>query len=245
MAAFLRDRLSAGSLPGELRLADLDREEIRFYHAGLSREEKTAVEKWFFTSRRGVLTATCAYGMGVDKGDIRTVIHRDTPPSVEAYLQESGRAGRDGLASRAVLLWGPEDRQALKRAEGQKGETRVRALLAYGRNAGSCRREALLRLLDYEGNGETPAGNGPEQICCDVCGGEAKEGLREEASLLEFFRKNRRVFTPAEAAEALAAAPSLRWSVEEAREGTGELIRQGKLRVTGSPLWKGRITLVG
>jgi ATP-dependent DNA helicase RecQ len=241
MAAFLRNRLSSGGLPGELRLGDLPREEIRFYHAGLSREEKTEVENWFFASKRGVLTATCAYGMGVDKGDIRTVIHRDVPSSVEAYLQESGRAGRDGLASRAILLWGPEDGKRLKRTEGEDG--RFRALLAYGKDTGHCRREALLRLLDYEGNGEKPAGNAPEQICCDVCGGEAKEGLREVAPLMDFFRKNRRVFTPAEAAEALAEAPALRWSAEEARESCGELIRQGKLRVIRSPLWKGRITV--
>ncbi|MDR2079290.1 MAG: RecQ family ATP-dependent DNA helicase, partial [Treponema sp.] len=68
--------------------------EIRFYHAGLRREEKTEVEQWFFKNPEAVLLATCAYGMGVDKADIRTVIHRDCPPSVEAYLQESGRAGR-------------------------------------------------------------------------------------------------------------------------------------------------------
>jgi ATP-dependent DNA helicase RecQ len=61
MAAFLRDRLSTGGPPGELCLADLPREEVRFYHAGLSREEKTAVENWFFASKRGILTATCAY----------------------------------------------------------------------------------------------------------------------------------------------------------------------------------------
>jgi ATP-dependent DNA helicase RecQ len=242
-AAFLRDRLSAGGLPGEPRLEDLAREEIRFYHAGLSREEKTLVEKWFFSSKKGILAATCAYGMGVDKGDIRTVIHRDAPPSVEAYLQESGRAGRDGLASRAILLWGPEDRNSLKRVEGKTGEGRLRALLSYGRDTGNCRREALLRLLDYEGNGEKPAGNAPEQICCDVCGGEAKEGLREEASLMGFFRKHRRVFTLAEAAALLAEAPSLHWSAEEAREACAELIRQGKLRVIKSPLWKGRITI--
>ncbi|MCL2127999.1 MAG: RecQ family ATP-dependent DNA helicase, partial [Treponema sp.] len=80
--------------------------EIRFYHAGLSREEKAGVEKWFMGNSRAVLCATCAYGMGVDKADVRTVIHRDCAPSVEAYLQEAGRAGRDGAQSKAILLWG-------------------------------------------------------------------------------------------------------------------------------------------
>ncbi|MFA6504685.1 MAG: RecQ family ATP-dependent DNA helicase, partial [Treponemataceae bacterium] len=85
--------------------AELPSVETRFYHAGLTREEKDDVEKWFFASQGGVLTATCAYGMGVDKANIRTVIHRDCPQNVEAYLQESGRGGRDGKPARAVLLW--------------------------------------------------------------------------------------------------------------------------------------------
>ncbi|MCL2270953.1 MAG: RecQ family ATP-dependent DNA helicase, partial [Treponema sp.] len=90
--------------------------EIRFYHAGLSREEKADVEKWFMGNSRAVLCATCAYGMGVDKADVRTVIHRDCAPSVEAYLQESGRAGRDGAQSKAFLLWGPDDWTSIRRA---------------------------------------------------------------------------------------------------------------------------------
>ena len=73
--------------------------EIRFYHAGLRRDEKKAVERWFMPSKDGILCSTCAYGMGVDKKDIRSVIHFQPPPSIEAYLQEAGRAGRDGLAT--------------------------------------------------------------------------------------------------------------------------------------------------
>jgi RecQ family ATP-dependent DNA helicase len=84
-----------------LRLRD---PEIRFYHAGLEREEKTALEQWFFTADHAVLCSTSAYGMGVDKSNIRTVIHRAAPATVESYLQESGRGGRDGEAARAVLL---------------------------------------------------------------------------------------------------------------------------------------------
>jgi len=79
-------------------------QEVRFYHAGLSRPEKEATEKWFMGSEHGILVSTCAYGMGVDKRDIRTVIHYREPPSVEAYIQESGRAGRDGAAAEAILI---------------------------------------------------------------------------------------------------------------------------------------------
>ncbi|HTH13620.1 MAG TPA: RecQ family ATP-dependent DNA helicase [Spirochaetia bacterium] len=78
--------------------------EVRFYHAGLSREEKTALEGWFFASANGVLVATNAYGMGVDKSNIRTVFHLEDPPGPEDYLQEAGRAGRDGKPAKAILF---------------------------------------------------------------------------------------------------------------------------------------------
>jgi ATP-dependent DNA helicase RecQ len=80
-----------------------------FYHAGLDREERQEVECWFLASRDGVLCATSAYGMGVDKPDIRMVVHLGPPPSVEAYLQETGRAGRDGAPAQAVLVAAPGD----------------------------------------------------------------------------------------------------------------------------------------
>jgi len=214
--------------------------EIRFYHAGLSREEKRAVEEWFFTSRRGILAATCAYGMGVDKPDIRTVIHRDCPRSVEAYLQESGRAGRDGGRSLAVLLWGPDDGVRLARVEAAGERRRMARLLAYARNVRECRRAALLRMLDYDGGGEAPPDG---ERCCDVCGGTARPLPREEETLLGFFRRNRRRFTVKEAARTLAEAPPLNWTEKDAGEALDALLSSGKLRVSKNPLWKGRLTV--
>ncbi|MDR0400109.1 MAG: RecQ family ATP-dependent DNA helicase, partial [Treponema sp.] len=211
--------------------------QIRFYHAGLSREEKTAVETWFFSNPRAVLTATCAYGMGVDKADIRTVIHRDCPPSVEAYLQESGRAGRDGKLSRAYLLWGPADKGQLRRARDEKAVKRIRDLLDYADDTGACRREKLLALLDYQGSGESPPEN-----CCDVCEGEARRELREEESLLQFFRRHPRSYTPEEAAELLGRAEQFRWSAGEAKTALQELIKLGTLRVLKGFPWQGRIS---
>jgi ATP-dependent DNA helicase RecQ len=178
--------------------------------------------------------------MGVDKADIRTVIHRDCPPSVEAYLQESGRAGRDGLQSQAVLLWGPEDAGALKRAGSEAARRRLAELLDYARDTGHCRRAALLGLLDYEGGGESP-----ESFCCDVCQGEARAELREEASLVDFFRKNKRAYTLDEAAALLARSETIRWPEEDIKRCIRFLIGEGKLKKLGGLFWKNRITRPG
>jgi ATP-dependent DNA helicase RecQ len=211
--------------------------EIKFYHAGLSRAEKASVEKWFLRSGEAVLVATCAFGMGVDKADIRTVIHRDCPPSVEAYLQESGRAGRDGQQSKAILLWGPDDEAALRRASGESGRWRITALLDYARDTGRCRRHALLKMLDYDGGNEVP-----EFFCCDVCEKQANAAPREEASLTAFFRKNKRCFTLDEAAAVLSRAENIHWSMEETRQAIAWLIKTGKLKISRNIFWKNRIT---
>jgi ATP-dependent DNA helicase RecQ len=229
------------SRPGTEKLArylrnELAHQDIRFYHAGLSREEKTETEEWFFKNPRGILTATCAYGMGVDKADIRTVIHRDCPPSVEAYLQESGRAGRDGLPSLAVLLWGPDDAGSLKRAKDEAARQRLSRLLDYGRNTTQCRREALLRLLNYEGTGESPP-----SACCDVCEGTAKDRLREERSLTDFFRKNRRAYTLTEALPLLTRSGAVKWSEEEAKQAVTALLRDNKIKRIKNVLWKDKL----
>ncbi|MDR2135840.1 MAG: RecQ family zinc-binding domain-containing protein, partial [Treponema sp.] len=212
--------------------------EIRFYHAGLSRDEKTAVEQWFFGNPQAVLTATRAYGMGVDKADIRTVIHRDCPPSVEAYLQESGRAGRDGKLSRAYLLWGPEDQRQLERAGDERARRRIGDLLDYARNTANCRRETLLSLLDYQGSGERPPEN-----CCDICDGSARPELREETGILYFVRHNLRAYSLEEAAACLGDMEQFGWSAGEVKLVLEELIRLKKLRIVRNPLWKGKITL--
>ena len=211
--------------------------EVRFYHAGLSREEKDDVEKWFMGNDRAVLCATCAYGMGVDKADIRTVIHRDCPPSVEAYLQESGRAGRDGKPSKAFLLWGPTDEASLNRAKTETEKTRLSRLLDYARDAEKCRRQSLLTMLDYHADGESP-----ETSCCDVCEKTASPDLREEACVMDFFRRNKRCYTVAGAAHALAKARNFSWSDVEAKEVIAHLLRAGRLVKSKSVFWKGLVS---
>jgi ATP-dependent DNA helicase RecQ len=212
--------------------------EIRFYHAGLSREEKAELEKWFIKNPEAVLVSTCAFGMGVDKADVRTVIHRDCAPSVEAYLQESGRAGRDGKQSKAILLFGPDDETALARTKTEADRSRLSVLLNYARDISRCRRHSLLAMLDYDANGEIP-----EKQCCDVCEKRAASSLREELSIYNFFRKNKRRFTAEKAASVLAASETIRWSEEDAANVINFLLKTEKLKKEKNFFWKNKITL--
>jgi len=216
--------------------------EIRFYHAGLTREEKRNTEEWLLHNSEAVLCSTCAFGMGVDKADVRTVIHRDCPPSVEAYLQESGRAGRDGKQSKAILLWGPDDENALARVKNEFEKNRLSAVLNYARDNKNCRRHALLSLLNYDSGGEVPESN-----CCDVCcpgfKNESGNYLREELSIINFFKQNKRRFTQSEAASLLAANKKIRWSEEETSRVISYLIKTKKIRKKKIFPWKNKITL--
>jgi ATP-dependent DNA helicase RecQ len=231
LALYLRIEATERALPW--------RREIRFYHAGLSREEKKETEAWFLYNKDAILVATCAFGLGIDKADVRTVIHRDCPPSVEAYLQESGRAGRDGEPSKALLLWGPDDDRSLSRAKTEADKKRISSLLTYARDTKKCRREALLDLLDYEGERDSPGSS-----CCDVCDDQPDTRLREEHSLLDFFRRNKRCYSSAEAAKVLARSENIFWSEEDAGEAIDYLVKTGKIGRANNLLWKNRLTVV-
>jgi len=93
----IRDRLAALGVPAEA------------YHAGLRAEERARVQEAFMSGRRRVVVATNAFGMGVDKADVRRVVHWQLPGTLEAYYQEAGRAGRDGGPARCVALFGRHD----------------------------------------------------------------------------------------------------------------------------------------
>ncbi len=137
------------------------------YHAGLDPQVRAANQAAFLASEEMVMVATVAFGMGIDKPDVRFVVHAGLPKSIEAYYQESGRAGRDGDPAFATLLWGPEDfiraRQRIDEVEPHRQaseRTRIAALGALVETAG-CRRAVLLRHF-----GETPP---PSCGSCDNC----------------------------------------------------------------------------
>lgn len=83
---------------------------VTIYHAGLPDEDRRKAQEAFIEGKARVIVATNAFGMGIDKANVRGVYHVDMPGSVEAYYQEGGRAGRDGKPSRCVMLWSPRDR---------------------------------------------------------------------------------------------------------------------------------------
>lgn len=137
------------------------------YHAGLPPEVRAANQSAFVASEDMVMVATVAFGMGIDKPDVRFVAHAGLPKSIEGYYQETGRAGRDGDPAVAVLLWGADDfaraRQRLSEVEESRlaGErTRLTALGALVETT-TCRRAILLRHF----------GEHPPETCgnCDNC----------------------------------------------------------------------------
>ena len=102
---------TAERVAGRLAAEGLD---ARAYHAGMEPEDRHAVQDWFMGSPDSIVVATIAFGMGIDKSDIRYVYHYNMPKSLENYMQETGRAGRDGVASSCDLLVCPDDVSTLE-----------------------------------------------------------------------------------------------------------------------------------
>jgi ATP-dependent DNA helicase RecQ len=139
------------------------------YHAGLPANIRQKNQERFLREDNIIMVATIAFGMGIDKPDVRFVAHLDLPKSIEAYYQETGRAGRDGEAATTLLLYGLEDvvklRQMMAQSEGSEEfkrneQQRLNAMLGLCEIT-SCRRQSLLRY--FGDNLAQPCGN------CDCC----------------------------------------------------------------------------
>ncbi len=140
------------------------------YHAGLTDQERADHQNKFIKSQVDVIVATVAFGMGINKPDVRFVIHYALPKSIEEYYQEIGRAGRDGLPSEALLLYSAGDIHRIRfffkdksDDESFKAEKLLQAMIDYAQ-CRACRRKFL---LSYFGERYEPDADGSQ--CCDIC----------------------------------------------------------------------------
>jgi ATP-dependent DNA helicase RecQ len=179
------------------------------YHAGLPQDVRRENQETFMAEDAVIMVATIAFGMGIDKPDIRYVFHLNLPGSVEAYYQEIGRAGRDGKPADVHMLYGLDDirmrRQFIAQDEGsedhkRREHKRLDSLLAYG-EATTCRRVAL---LTYFGESTQACGN------CDICIDPPTliDGTKEAQMLLTTVARTGQVFGAAHIVDVLRGSAS-------------------------------------
>ncbi len=152
------------------------------YHAGLPDEERRRNQERFLREEAVVMVATVAFGMGIDRPDVRFVLHAGMPKSLEHYLQESGRAGRDGLEAECLLLYSGADFLTWKALLGElEPEVREAALQKLNEMAAYCRGTTCRHRVLVGYFGQELGGDGCG--ACDVCLGELEvvEGARETA----------------------------------------------------------------
>jgi ATP-dependent DNA helicase RecQ len=162
---YVTSRKEAEALSGAL--TEALGEPVGCYHAGMSAEERTTIQNQFMTDLVRVVVATNAFGMGIDKPDIRLVVHAGIPDSLEAYFQEIGRAGRDGKPARCVMVLLPgrdvKMREFLVRQSGDPTAfERFKRMRNYIYMEDGCRRSVLLR---YFGEQVAPQA----ESCCSQC----------------------------------------------------------------------------
>ncbi|MFW5715259.1 MAG: DNA helicase RecQ [bacterium] len=191
--AFVQDRPGKAGIVYRSKRADVEATSeflrkngvnARPYHAGLPDETRRRHQEQFVRDENDVIVATIAFGMGIDKSNVRFVVHGDLPKSLEAYYQETGRAGRDGLLSHCLLLYSTADIRTQRyfidqiedAAEAARGRRNLETMLRYAQSS-VCRRTQLLNHFDEEHPGN--CGH------CDVCTDQAStEDLTVDAQKL-------------------------------------------------------------
>ncbi|MWP49650.1 MULTISPECIES: DNA helicase RecQ [unclassified Gilliamella] len=141
---------------------------VMAYHAGLSNEERQQAQDAFLKDDVQIIVATVAFGMGINKPNVRFVVHADCPRTIEAYYQETGRAGRDGMPAEAILLFNSKDlewyqKKTIEKKDGKHKNVelqKINAMEAFGQSL-TCRR---IVLLNYFGEERTEPCNN-----CDIC----------------------------------------------------------------------------
>lgn len=166
----------AKSLKNEFRI------KASHYHAGMPTDEKTTVQKKWQDGRIKVIVATIAFGMGIDKPDVRFVIHENIPKSLEGYYQETGRAGRDGLRAGCILFYNFADTVPLRKMIDEGDGTRevkerqhemLRMMINYCVNNVDCRRVQILKYFSERFSSEQC------QKYCDICRSSVTHELQD------------------------------------------------------------------